>query len=91
VIKECTEERYDEMLGILPPALMLGKGFLVGEPFDHRTCSVTKVVRASYGAAFSHAFPATRLTLEITGCCAARPTRLRRALGRPSAIRSRGA
>ena len=51
-MKECSEERYDEMLGILPPALMLGKGFLVGEPFDHRICKVTNVVRASYAAFF---------------------------------------
>jgi hypothetical protein len=33
--KPCTEERYDEMLGILPPALQTGFGFLVGEPYDH--------------------------------------------------------
>ena len=51
-MRECSEERYDEMLGILPPALMLGKGFLVGEPFDHRTCKVTHEVRASYAAFF---------------------------------------
>lgn len=32
-----TEEKYDEMLGVLPPALalMLDRGFLVGEPMDH--------------------------------------------------------
>ena len=30
-IKEVDEERYDGMLGMLPPALWLGKGFLVGE------------------------------------------------------------
>jgi len=30
-----TGERYDEMLGCLPPALMLRGGFLVGEPCDH--------------------------------------------------------
>jgi hypothetical protein len=30
-IKECSVERYDHMLGILPPALWLGKGFLVGD------------------------------------------------------------
>jgi hypothetical protein len=53
-MKECSEERYDEMLGVLPPALWLSKGFLVGEPFDHRTCKVTKVVRASYAAFFQH-------------------------------------
>jgi hypothetical protein len=53
-MKECSEERYDEMLGVLPPALWLAKGFLVGEPFDHRTCRVTKVVCASYAAFFQH-------------------------------------
>jgi hypothetical protein len=40
------------MLGVLPLALMLGKGFLVGEPFDHQACKVTNVVRASYAAFF---------------------------------------
>ena len=28
--KEVDEFRYDEMLGVLPPALWIGKGFLVG-------------------------------------------------------------
>jgi hypothetical protein len=51
-MKECTAERYDEMLGVLPPALWLSKGFLVGEPFDHRRCKVTHEVRASYAAFF---------------------------------------
>lgn len=30
-----TQERYYEMLEVLPPAAMLGGGFLVGEPWDH--------------------------------------------------------
>jgi len=30
-----TEERFDEMLGVLPPAMWLAHGFLVGEPWDH--------------------------------------------------------
>jgi hypothetical protein len=30
-----TEEKYDEMLGVLPPAYWNGNLFLVGEPFDH--------------------------------------------------------
>jgi hypothetical protein len=50
-MQECSEERYDEMLGVLPPALWLSKNFLVGEPFDHRS-KVTHVVRASYAAFF---------------------------------------
>lgn len=30
-----TEARYWEMLEVLPPAVMTGYGFMVGEPFDH--------------------------------------------------------
>lgn len=30
-----TEERYHEMLEVLPPAAWLANGFLVGEPADH--------------------------------------------------------
>lgn len=30
-----TSERYWEMLEILPPAVMGGGGFMVGEPMDH--------------------------------------------------------
>lgn len=30
-----TEERYNELLECLPPALWTGSGFLVGEPYDH--------------------------------------------------------
>lgn len=54
-IKECTEERYDEMLGILPPALWVGKGFLVGERYDHRKCKITGKVSPTCSA-FFHAF-----------------------------------
>lgn len=38
---ETTEERYDEMLCILPPAVMTGIGYLVGEPMDHDRCPIT--------------------------------------------------
>jgi hypothetical protein len=48
--KEVDEARYDEMLGVLPPALWIGKGFLVGEPFDHRTCKATGRLTASFAA-----------------------------------------
>lgn len=34
---QVSEERYDEMLGVLPPAVMTGFGFLVGEPMDHNS------------------------------------------------------
>lgn len=32
---EVTEDRYMEMLEVLPPAIMTRAGFLVGEPWDH--------------------------------------------------------
>jgi hypothetical protein len=35
--KECTEERYNEMLGVVPPvwSVFSSTGFLVGEPWRH--------------------------------------------------------
>lgn len=33
--KRVSEARYWEMLEILPPAVMTGRGFLVGEPWRH--------------------------------------------------------
>lgn len=41
LFKKVSEERYNEMLGVLPPALHLGKGFLVGEPWTHKRCEVS--------------------------------------------------
>ncbi len=32
---ETTQDEYDYMLGVLPPARMTINGFLVGEPTDH--------------------------------------------------------
>lgn len=32
---EVTEQRYDEMLGVLPPAIYTQHGYLVGEPVTH--------------------------------------------------------
>lgn len=32
---ETTEEKYHEMLNVLPPARYASTGFLVGEPWDH--------------------------------------------------------
>jgi len=39
--KEVDEARYDEMLGVLLPAFWIDRGFLVGEPFNHRRCKAT--------------------------------------------------
>lgn len=52
--KEVDEARYDEMLGILPPAYWDGKGFLVGEPFDHRTCKISGYTTPTFAAFVSH-------------------------------------
>lgn len=51
-IKECTEARYDEMLGVLPPVQWAGKGFLVGEPSTHRKCKITGRVSPTFAAFF---------------------------------------
>lgn len=45
-----TEERYVEMLEVLPPALMTGYGFLVGEPTTHRQCTVKSRISPTYAA-----------------------------------------
>ncbi len=37
--EETTEERYWDMLEVLPPAYMNKAGFLVGEPWDHHAIS----------------------------------------------------
>ncbi len=34
--KLVTQERYDEMLGAVPPAIMTPHGFLVGEAMTHK-------------------------------------------------------
>jgi hypothetical protein len=36
---ETTEEKYYEMLGVLPPAWLTQDSFLVGEPYDHHAVS----------------------------------------------------
>lgn len=47
---EVDEDRYDLMLNILPPVSHRSWGFLVGEPWNHRKCRISGVVRASYVA-----------------------------------------
>lgn len=47
---ETTEERYDEMLGVLPPEAYTSLGFLVGEPNDHVRCSVTGRIAPNFQA-----------------------------------------
>lgn len=66
LFKPCDEARYNEMLEILPPLAWVRKGFLVSEPWSHRTCKVTGAYRATYtamvchrGAAGTHYFEST--------------------------------
>ncbi|MEH2551650.1 hypothetical protein V1283_008295 [Bradyrhizobium sp. AZCC 2262] len=40
--KEVVEERYDDQLGVVPPAIYLNHGFLVGEPTSSRLCTRSK-------------------------------------------------
>jgi hypothetical protein len=42
------EERFDYMLEVLPPEVMTGLGFLVGEPNDHVWCKVTGRLAPNY-------------------------------------------
>ena len=51
--KPIDEADYDDALGMLPPALQTGIGFLMGEPATHRTCSVHGGVKPTF-AAFIH-------------------------------------
>src|SRR5262249_50225013 len=51
-INECSEERYDQMLGIRPPTLWLEYGFLVGDPHGHRECVLSGQVLPTYAAFF---------------------------------------
>jgi hypothetical protein len=46
--KPTTGTKYWEMLEVLPPAVMTGRGFLVGEPVTHGLCPVT----GKFGALF---------------------------------------
>ena len=37
--EETTEEYYDQVIGDVPPARVIGRDFLTGEPFDHDALS----------------------------------------------------
>jgi hypothetical protein len=54
-----TKERYWEMLEVLPPAIMLRGGFLVGEPWDHHAINGKPRFQA-YIARYGEFFVASR-------------------------------
>lgn len=45
-----TDDRYWEMLGMLPPACQRDIGFLVGEPYDHGRCTASGLIKPRYTA-----------------------------------------
>lgn len=51
-IKPYSEKRYFYHLEVLPPAYMNGAGFLVGVPWSHRQCTVTRRYNQPTYAAF---------------------------------------
>jgi hypothetical protein len=64
--KPCTEARFDEMLEVLPPIAWVRKGFLVGEPYTHRTCTVSGKYLAAYTAMLRHPGALGVVLLEST-------------------------
>ena len=46
--ESCTEERFWEQLGCLPPSYQSGGAFLMGEPYTHRKCRITGEIRGAY-------------------------------------------
>lgn len=52
--KVVPHERFIEMFEILPPAYQNGKGFLVGEPWTHRACTVSRRFLPAYSAFVSY-------------------------------------
>jgi hypothetical protein len=51
---QCSEARYYEMLGVVPPRTMTGLGFLVGEPSSYRRCRVTGDILPDWAAFVQH-------------------------------------
>lgn len=52
--KLVTEDRYDEMLGVVPPLDWVSKGFLVGEQWCDKECSVIALPSPAYTAFVSY-------------------------------------
>jgi hypothetical protein len=48
--KPIDEADYDDALGMLPPAMQTGSGFLMGEPASHRTCEIHGKVKPTFAA-----------------------------------------
>ena len=48
--KATSRAKYWEALEVLPPAHQDANGFLLGEPFDHAQCEITKNVLPRYDA-----------------------------------------
>lgn len=53
VLRPINAARYDEMRDVLPPAVHLADGFLMGEAINQRACNVLGRVRPTYRAFFA--------------------------------------
>lgn len=60
------ESRYWEMLGMLPPAAQTGFGFLLGEPYSHRDCTVTGKFAPTFYAFAEHGGAFFEATSHLT-------------------------
>lgn len=54
MLKQVTQQRFDDMLGAVPPAVQTASGFLVGEPITDRLCTVTQQRRPVFAAFFQY-------------------------------------
>jgi len=65
--QETTEEKYDEMLCVLPPEYMAGGSFVVGEPVTHRPCTISKHLAPTFDGFTIHLnkFWATKESVTI--------------------------
>lgn len=63
---EVSRERFDEMLDVLPPAVMDANGFMVGEPFDHRLCEITGKFGPTFAAFIEHKGKCYEATRPLT-------------------------
>lgn len=48
--KEVTEDRYNDMLNVIPPLAWVSKGFLVGEAWTHKICSINHRMSSAFQA-----------------------------------------
>jgi len=91
-LRPCTRAAWWDAFEALPPRGVHRAGFLLGEPYDHRTCGVTGELRASYSVyvgsgdeGADHWSGTQALTLPEWQMIRRRPDALHEAINRGSA------